>query len=349
MDSIHQFNADGRRTGLRKGALCRWVVAFAAAAATWPASRTLGETIVPATYDVDTYMFVGLNTNAEPGLSVSTDYSAGVVANNNAHFIFTVIKFDDLGGLATKAAGGGDKFLRLSTHNFPGPSTIAVSIAKADIDADDGTGYPSPLFPGNGGLQGTNTDRLRWYMANIKGDDPQYGGYAGGAKHVGEFDIPAAGTYQLDVTTAVDAWISGTRPNFGFGVWSVADAGVQGNTFDFASLENPNGNGPALVVTGESSGPAMGDANNDGVVDRRDLVQLMGHYGAASGATWADGDFDGDGAVTLADVVLLKNHFSSPGPPGTLAAAVPEPNGIAACVLGAIGAIALARSRRRPQ
>ena len=86
-------------------------------------------------------MFVGLNTNAERGITLTEDYSLGIVAANNAHFIFTVIKFEDLTGLRTKAAGGGDKFLRLSTDTFPGPATVAVSIAQADIEANDATGY----------------------------------------------------------------------------------------------------------------------------------------------------------------------------------------------------------------
>lgn len=304
------------------------------------------EMIFPATYDVDSYMFVGLNSNSEWGLSVSQDYSEGIVGNNNAHFIFANIQFGDLSGLKTKAQGGGDKFLRLSTYNFPGPSTIAVSIAKADIEADDGTGYPSPLFIGNGGLQGTNTDRLRWYMNNIKGDNATYGGYAGGAPHVGVFQINAAGTNQLDVTAAVDSWISGERPNFGFGIWSAADAGEQGNTFDFVSLDNlqrPN-DGPRLIITGESSTPLMGDLNDDNVVDRRDIAHLMASYGVASGATWADGDFDGNGAVNLADVIMLKNHFtaSQPGSP----ASVPEPSSLAISALGVLGLAAWARRRR---
>jgi hypothetical protein len=303
------------------------------------------ETIVPATYDVDSYMFVGLNSNAEWGLSVSTDFSEGIVGPNNAHFIFANIQFGDLSGLKTKAAGGGDKFLELTTYNFPGPSTIAISIAKADINADDLSGYPSPLFMGN--TFGLPVDRLRWYMNNIKGDNAEYGGYAGGAPHVGALEINAAGTHRLDVTAAVDSWLSGERPNFGFGIWSAADAGEQGNTFDFVSLDNlarPN-DGPKLIITGESSTPLPGDANNDNVVDRRDLAQLMGSYGVTSGATWADGDFDGNGAVTLADVMMLKNHFTPAAP--SSAAAVPEPNSLAITFLGVVGSAAWARRCRR--
>jgi hypothetical protein len=329
-------------------ALPRWLIpTMASFAMTFCGANANADKIVPATYDVDSYMFVGLNSNAEWGLSVSTDYSLGEVGQNNAHFIFANIQFGDLSSLKTKAAGGGDKFLELATYNFPGPSTIAVSIAKADIEADNGTGYPSPLFIGNGFLTGTNTDRLRWYMANIKGDNAAYGGYAGGAPHVGVLQINAAGTHRLDVTTAVDSWISGERPNFGFGIWSAADAGEQGNTFDFVSLDNvarPN-DGPKLVITGESSAPMMGDINGDTVVDRADLAQLMASFGIASGATWADGDFDGNGAVTLVDVMMLKSHFTPTAP--SSAAAVPEPSSLAISILGGVGMAIWASRRRR--
>jgi hypothetical protein len=312
------------------------------------AQSARGDTIVPATYDVDSYMFLGYNTNAEHGLSITEDFSGGIIANNNSHFIFSLIKFDDLTGLKTKAAGGGDKFLRLATHAFPGPASIGVSIALADIEADDLSGYPSPMFENSQIFLGkTGSDRLTWYKNNIKGNDPAYGGYAGGAPHLGVINFTAAGTYQFDVTSAVDSWISGTRPNFGFGLWGITVSGEQGNTFDLVSLENPAAStkGPALIVTGQSSTPTPGDANADGVVDRNDVVRLMGNYGrTGTGLTFADGDFDGNGSVTLADLMIVQAHLSPAGSP-LAASAVPEPSGLAFCFL-AIGLAALARCRR---
>src|SRR5690606_15948651 len=40
-----------------------------------------------------------------------------------------------------------------------------------------------------------------------------------------------------------------------------------------------------------------GDANNDGVVDVRDLGGLLANFGTADGATRSQGDLDGDGDV----------------------------------------------------
>lgn len=52
-----------------------------------------------------------------------------------------------------------------------------------------------------------------------------------------------------------------------------------------------------------------GDTTGDGVVDLNDLAQLLGHFGAGSGAAVADGDMNGDGAVDLADLAIVLSFF----------------------------------------
>jgi hypothetical protein len=301
-------------------------------------------TIATATYDNDSYMFVGTNNEIEPSLGLTEDYSAGVVAQNNAHFIFGVVKFGNLAGLTTKSSGGGEKYLQISTSNFPGPSSVAVSIALADIDANDLTGYPSPLFPGN--RFGLNTDRLRWYMNNIKGNNAAFGGYAGGAPHVGVMEFNAAGTFYLKVTDAVDAWISGTRPNYGFGLWGISVSGEQGNTFDLASANHPSITGPVLVNSLPGSTPLLGDTNLDGLVNRRDLAILAANFGRMTGAQWSHGDFDDDRRVSLSDLGILQSHWT--GPAGSPAVGVPEPTSVALvlCLAGFGACVVFARRKR---
>jgi hypothetical protein len=276
-------------------------------------------------------MFVGLNSEAEPGITLTEDYSLGVIAQNNAPFIFGVIKFGDLSGLSTKIGGGGDKYLKLTTSTFPGPASIAVSLAQADIEANDATGYPSPLFTGN--RFGLNTDRLRWYMTNIKGDSAAYGGYAGGAPHLGVMEFSEPGTQYLNVTSAVDAWIDGSRPNFGFGIWGITVSGEQGNTFDLVSMNLSSSNGPTLESSPPGSGPTAGDTNSDGLVDRRDLAQLVASFGS-SNASWTSGDFNADGSVSLADVMILRANLTTPG--AAAQAAVPEPSSALLMMAGMI-------------
>ena len=52
-----------------------------------------------------------------------------------------------------------------------------------------------------------------------------------------------------------------------------------------------------------------GDANEDGVVDFKDLVALAANYNTQSGATWTQGDFNGDGKVNFTDLVTLASEY----------------------------------------
>ncbi|MDG2383759.1 MAG: PEP-CTERM sorting domain-containing protein [Pirellulaceae bacterium] len=201
-------------------------------------------TLASATFDTDSYIAFGTNNEFDPGITISTDYSAGTPNAAFVHFNFAIIKFDDLAGLSTKSDGGGDKFLKLSTLAVPDTSTIGVSATKVDFPSTT-DGYPSAAFPGT--PDGDGLARLQWYQSNIKGDDPAFGGYAGRADHLGMLEIPAMGDYYLDVTSTVDSWIDGSEANHGFGLWGVNVAGGQGNSFDFISSDNATGDGPQLV------------------------------------------------------------------------------------------------------
>lgn len=78
------------------------------------------------------------------------------------------------------------------------------------------------------------------------------------------------------------------------------------------AVKDTSGNFAAggIVGTFQITGPKLGDANSDGVVDFKDLVALAQHYGQ-SNATWADGDFNGDGKVDFKDLVLLAQQYSA--------------------------------------
>ena len=57
-----------------------------------------------------------------------------------------------------------------------------------------------------------------------------------------------------------------------------------------------------------------GDLDGDGLIDLGDLAQLLGHYGAASGAVYADGDLGRDGDVDLDDLAELLSLYGHPCP-----------------------------------
>ena len=152
-----------------------------------------------------------------------------------------MIKFDDLSGITTEANGGGQKYLTLTIPQV-GSATIAFSIAGGDIETD----YFGSLA--DTGPFGSNSQaRLQWYFDNIKGDNATYGGYVGGAEHVGVLNVNVQKSYSLDVTSVVDGWINNLATNHGFGVWAVSSSGTQGSPIDLASIENTSFFGPLLT------------------------------------------------------------------------------------------------------
>ncbi len=68
---------------------------------------------------------------------------------------------------------------------------------------------------------------------------------------------------------------------------------------------NQSGRGADLYAMRIDSPFPPGDLDSDGDVDLSDLAQLLGNYGATSGAAYEDGDLDCDGDVDLADLAAL--------------------------------------------
>jgi hypothetical protein len=89
------------------------------------------------------------------------------------------------------------------------------------------------------------------------------------------------------------------------------------------------------------------DTNLDGTVNNTDYVTMMGNYGTASGASWADGDTDFDGDIDGADFLTWQRQFGRSINSIMAAQAIPEPASIGLVLSGLIG-LALA-SRPRPQ
>ena len=66
-----------------------------------------------------------------------------------------------------------------------------------------------------------------------------------------------------------------------------------------------------LVTLSSADLGICGDTDHDGDVDLTDLAQLLGHYGAVSGAVFEDGDFDYDGDVDLFDLATLLGNYGT--------------------------------------
>lgn len=101
--------------------------------------------------------------------------------------------------------------------------------------------------------------------------------------------------------------------------------------------------------------PELGDLNEDGAVDRGDVVRWLTGYGAADDGLPLSGDFDGDGHVALRDLAMLQMHLSEgiafardlPPPNAAGAAPVPEPSSLACAAIGLMASVLLARRYAR--
>jgi hypothetical protein len=108
----------------------------------------------------------------------------------------------------------------------------------------------------------------------------------------------------------------------------------------------------------------IGDLNLDGAVTVADFMQLAANFNAIGSATWQEGDVNYDQSVTIADFMMLAAHFNSTYggeilgqdahilasfaasmgvDPSVIGSAVPEPAGVSALAIGAMG---LSRRRR---
>ena len=194
---------------------------------------------VGATYDADTYYFTQTYNEVRTGALNSGTFHVGQHILNtsptyNGHFNFGAVVFQDL----TSFSSPGSKFLQLNVKDFKTP--VAVD-----------PGYQGPpqysyLNTGNFRLAvvtlaadftetAATADLPGWYQSNL---------YA--RPRLAEIDITSAGVLQVDVTAAVDGWISTPSTNFGFGFVGL-DSTPTASTLRFYSMEAAGGVGPVLI------------------------------------------------------------------------------------------------------
>jgi hypothetical protein len=106
------------------------------------------------------------------------------------------------------------------------------------------------------------------------------------------------------------------------------NAGFSGpDTFTYRADDGTEQSADTIVTINVVASCAFdADLNDDGVVDRSDMVILIANYGTTSGATGADGDINCDGAVGLRDLHELQTRLGpvapSPGAASAIVAAV---------------------------
>ena len=165
----------------------------------------------------------------------------------------------------------------------------------------------------------TTTEPDNWYRVDIRAS-------------IGAF------TYDLAIGDAG----SSAAPEAGDWI-PVALANVPATAFSFAdSLIAINGAGGSTIgctyfdSTYALPPPAIGDANNDGLIDGADALIVAEHWLQTDiGGGYRVGDFNGDRTVDDRDATLMAANWNPTGSGG--AAAVPEPSTMALLLAGLIG------------
>jgi len=198
-----------------------------------------------ATYDADTYYFTQTYNEVRTGSSNSGTFHVGqhFLATNptyDGHFNFGAVRFDNLSSFAI----GGPKLLSLQVKDFKIPAAVVP-------------GYQGPplynyLSTGNFRLAvvaltadftetAATANLSAWYQTHLFS-----------RPRIAEVEVTTSGIFQIDVTGAVDGWISAPQTNFGFGLIGVAST-PEASTLRIYSMESAGNFGPVLIPEPGSS------------------------------------------------------------------------------------------------
>ncbi len=228
-----------------------------------------------------------------------TQYVFGLVPNAN----FDVRRDGNLIGSAQFSGPAGNL-----TFTSPGPGTISILPGGTDELIP-----PSPQRPPDNSLGQSRYPRLGWHpVAGATAYETQLSG------------VPDFSQVRIDLTGLADTTCAiGSLPEEMLCYWRVR--GVRNSVPSaWSPIWSFRTKGGSLCLV------YPGDANNDGIVDARDILPLGTYYGLAGPArtggtlawqaqaldsTWTPedagyADCDGDGQVSAPDVSLLVQHWS---------------------------------------
>ena len=214
--------------GLKIFLLGIWIVGFGSVRA---------ETI-SASFDADTYHFTQTYNTARTGTLNSGTFHVGMhnldtVSTYYRHFNFAGIEFSNLSGLSA----AGSKFLQLNLKDFKTPGAIIPGYQgpPAYDYLTTGSFRLAVVALGAEFSESETADLSTWYQSNLFG-----------RVRVAEVDLTTAGQVQIDVTSAVNAWIENPNTNFGFGLVGLTSSPLA-TTARFYSLEAAGNLGPVLI------------------------------------------------------------------------------------------------------
>ena len=193
---------------------------------------------ISASYDADTYYYTQTYNTARTGTLNGGTFHVGMsVLNSNptydGHFNFAGIEFFDLSGLSTV----GSKFLRLNLKDFKTPRAIDPGYQGPPLYDYLATGsFQLAVVTLGAQFSESETATLStWYQNNLFG-----------RARVAEVSLSQAGVVEIDVTSAVNGWISNPSTNFGFGLVGTTSAPLA-TTVRFYSMEAAGNLGPVLI------------------------------------------------------------------------------------------------------
>ena len=194
---------------------------------------------VGAGYDADTYYFTQTYNEVRTGaLNAGTFHVGQHILNTNptynGHFNFGAVLFQDLSSFSL----GSGKYLQLNVRDFKTPVAVDPSYQGPPLYSYLTTGnfrLAVVALSADFSETAVTADLPGWYQTHL---------YS--RPRVAELDIATAGIFQVDVTGAVDNWISATSTNFGFGLIGL-DSTPTASTLRLYSMEAAGGLGPVLI------------------------------------------------------------------------------------------------------
>lgn len=131
-----------------------------------------------------------------------------------------------------------------------------------------------------------------------------------------------------------------TRTGYGWAIGGVNGTKTYNGIGNFIAITELEATGTVIELAPTENA----DFNGDNIVDGSDFLIWQVGLGMTGQTNNSNGDADGDGVVNGADLAIWKTQFGAAPPPGTAAAAIPEP---ATGLLFVVMAIGLAALRRR--
>jgi hypothetical protein len=236
-----------------------------------------------------------------------------------------VMEFD----VSAIPAGSSITSVQLRLQLVKAASASGSSMSLHPLLGDWGEGTANDLTGGGGGGAASLAGDATW-LDQFKGSDPW-------ATPGGDFvETPSA---TLAVSSALNAktfastaqlvadvqgWVDSPDTNFG---WILrGDESIPRTARKFASRTFGNVNHrPTLTIEFTPPTRIPGDVNDDGDVDRDDVVMMAANWGRTA-ATEDHGDFTDDSRVGALDLAMLQENFGLPKRPGVAGhPIVPEP------------------------